>query len=376
MLFALVLFLVLCCPSISHNATPEEELKKIQQGIIEQKKKIGEAQVRETSILSEIETADRNLGKIEAELRKLRQRLSQTETEIKNVQAEITQTQSGLERQKDWIRRKMKSMHKVGYSGDIIMLLLASDDLSRTMRTWRYLETIASYETKILGNYRANLRSLDEKNQRLQTLRAELSSNSSKVRSKENELATEKKSKERLLASVRNEKASHQKMLTELNEASKKLLEIIREASKSDTYSGTGFTRFKGKLPWPVDGRIAVPYGSHKDPQFDTPVFRNGIHIESENSADTRAVQEGKVIFAEWFRGFGQLVIINHGSGYHTLYGNLSEIFSNVGDIIKENQVIGKVGNSGILNAPGLYFEIRYKGKPLDPAQWLRKRTR
>jgi len=69
-------------------------------------------------------------------------------------------------------------------------------------------------------------------------------------------------------------------------------------------------------------------------------------------------------------------VIIKHGSGYHTLYGNLSEIFSHVGDIIKENQIIGKVGTSGILNAPGLYFEVRYKGKPLDPVQWLKRKKR
>jgi len=82
------------------------------------------------------------------------------------------------------------------------------------------------------------------------------------------------------------------------------------------------------------------------------------------------------VIFAEWFKGFGQLIIINHGSGYHTLYGNLAEIFSKVGDIIRENQVIGKVGTSGVISGPGMYFEIRYKGKPLDPAQWLKKRKR
>lgn len=376
MLFALVLVFTLLFPSLSYNATPEEELKKVQQHIIEQKKKISEAQARESSILNEIESTSRNLSKIEGELRKLRQRLRQTESEIKTVNTEIANTQSSMEKQKDWIKRKMRSMHKIGYSGDITMLLLGSDDISQTIRSWRYLEDIARHENRILNTYRVNLKGLDEKNRQLEGLKADLSRNSQKIRTKENELAVEKKSKERLLSSVRTEKSSHEKMLSELNAASKKLLEIIRESSKTDTYSGTGFTSFKGRLPWPVDGRIAIPYGSHKDPQFDTRVFRNGIHIESEENADVRSVQEGKVIFAEWFKGFGQLVIVNHGSGYHTLYGNLSEIFSQVGDIIKNNQIIGKVGTSGILNAPGLYFEIRYKGKPLDPAQWLRKRTR
>jgi septal ring factor EnvC (AmiA/AmiB activator) len=165
-------------------------------------------------------------------------------------------------------------------------------------------------------------------------------------------------------------------MIAELKEASKRLRDLIEKSSKTDSYtgSGAGFTRFRGKLLWPAEGKIAVPYGSQKDPQFSTPVFRNGVHIQTPANSDARSVYEGKVIFAEWFKGFGQLIIINHGNGYHTLYGNLSEIFSHVGDIIKESQVIGKVGTSGILNAPGLYFEIRYKGKPLDPAQWLKQR--
>jgi septal ring factor EnvC (AmiA/AmiB activator) len=174
-------------------------------------------------------------------------------------------------------------------------------------------------------------------------------------------MGEKKREKELILSSVRNEKNSRQKMISELKEAAKRLLDIIRESSRTDDYSAKGFDHLKGKLFWPSEGKIAIPYGSQKDPQFDTPVFRNGIHIQTDASADARS---------------GQLVIINHGSGYHTLYGNLSEIFSRVGDIIKENQIIGKVGTSGILNAPGLYFEIRYKGKPLDPVQWLKRKKR
>jgi septal ring factor EnvC (AmiA/AmiB activator) len=196
------------------------------------------------------------------------------------------------------------------------------------------------------------------------------------VRSKENELAEKKEEKEAILHSVRTEKTAHQKMIADLREASRRMLEIIRESSRTDDYEGKGFSQLKGRLIWPSDGRIAIPYGSQKDTQFDMPVFRNGIHIQTDASADARSVYAGKVIFAEWFKGFGQLIIINHGGGYHSLYGNLSEIFSKVGDIIKESHVIGRVGTSGILNAPGIYFEIRYKGKPLDPMQWLKKKKR
>jgi septal ring factor EnvC (AmiA/AmiB activator) len=256
----------------------------------------------------------------------------------------------------------------------MLVLLMSAGDISQMMRIWKYLENITLYEHKVLGNYRENLQKFNEEYERLRVLEAELKTNAGKVKTKEQEIAEQKQSKEVILSSVRKERASHQKMLAELKEASKKLLDLIEKSSKTDTYTGTGFTRFKGKLPWPADGRIAIPYGTQKDPQFATPVFRNGVHIQTPANSDAKSVSEGKVIFAEWFKGFGQIVIINHGNGYHTLYGNLSEIFSHVGDIIRENQVIGKVGTSGILNAPGLYFEIRYKGKPLDPTQWLKHR--
>ena len=208
-------------------------------------------------------------------------------------------------------------------------------------------------------------------------LKAELEKNTEKVKTKESEMGEKKREKELILSSVRNEKNSRQKMLSELKEAAQRLLDIIRESSRTDDYSAKGFGQLRKEgCPGRLKANIAIPYGSQKDPQFDTPVFRNGIHIQTDPSADARSVYAGKVIFAEWFKGFGQLVIVNHGSGYHTLYGNLSEIFSHVGDIIKENQIIGKVGTSGILNAPGLYFEIRYKGKPLDPVQWLKRKKR
>jgi len=375
MFVVFVLLFVIVFPSVSYNATPEEEYTKIQEQMLEQKKKLREAQERETSVLSEIDAVNMKLGRIEEELSRYRKNLRQTENATFEINADIEKTRDRLEKQKDWIKRKLRLMQKFGYSGgDAFVLLLSSDDLSQMMRIWKYLERITLREQKVLADYRENLRGLDEKYRKLQSLKIALNENAEKIKSKETELSQKKKSKEIILSSVKNEKAAHQRLLAELKEASRKLQDIIRESSKTDNYAATGFQRLRGKLPWPAEGRIAVPYGSQKDLQFDTPVFRNGIHIQTNSNTDARSVYAGKVIFAEWFKGFGQLIIVNHGSGYHTLYGNLSEIFSHVGDIIKENQVIGKVGTSGVLNAPGLYFEIRYKGKPLDPTQWLRSR--
>ena len=210
-------------------------------------------------------------------------------------------------------------------------------------------------------------------------LKKELQHTKQKIQAEEGTLAKTMKRKETILASVKEQKTSHLRILKGLKEASNRILEIIRESEraakrKGEIYAGKGFGKLKGKLPWPVAGKVAIPYGSQRDPQFNTPIFRSGTYIQASADSFAKAVSGGKVVFAEWFKGYGKMVIVNHGDGYHTLYASLSEIFTKVGDIIKRKQAIGRVGSSGIMNAPGLYFELRYKGKPLDPLQWLQRR--
>jgi septal ring factor EnvC (AmiA/AmiB activator) len=378
MYLAAALAIALLCPSLSAatSSSPEQEYKKLQERLAEEKKKLGAAHARERSVLNELDDVNMKLTTAEEALRKSRRSMKQTESAIEQTRQNISQTKSTLDRQRNWIKRKLRSMNRLGYSGDTLTQILSTENITQLMRTWKYLERLTRYEHRIIHAYGENLRKLEIEQEKLERLRAELKTREQKVRATESELAETKKVKEDILHAVRNEKATRQKMISELGEASRRMLEIIRESSQTDDYAGKGFTQLKGRLSWPSEGRIAVSYGTQKDPRFDTPVFRNGIHIQTDAAADARSVYAGKVIFAEWFKGFGQLIIINHGSGYHTLYGNLSELFSKVGDIIRENQVIGKVGTSGVINAPGIYFEIRYKGKPLDPSQWLKKGKR
>ncbi|MEW6162499.1 MAG: peptidoglycan DD-metalloendopeptidase family protein [Nitrospirota bacterium] len=357
-----------------YAATPQEEYKKIQREIKAHKEKLGKVERRERTILADLEKTNRELSMAEAELRKYRKRLTNTESKISKVEAEISLNRGSIERQREWIKRRLRAMQKNRHPGEIAMLLSSTDDISQLMKRWKYLQYIIAYEHRVLNSYKDNLKSLHEKEKQLMMLKAELMRNEGKVRAKEADLAEKKKEKEILLASVKKEKYSYEEMLNELKEASRKLLEIIRESEKADTYYVKGFSGLKGKLPWPVEGKIAIPYGSQRDPQFNIPVFRSGIFIQTGSDLIAKAVHSGKIVFAEWFKGYGQLVIVNHGDGYHTLYGSLSEIFSKVGDIINAGQTIGRVGNSGILNTSGLYFELRYKGKPLDPLHWLKKR--
>ena len=357
--------------------TPHDEYKKIQKEIKAQKQKLEDVKRRESSVLAEMEHTSKQLKATESELNKYKNKLMNTELRIAQVETEISQNKIKIERHREWLKRKLRTIHRYGHNSDVVMLFLGADDISQLIRSGKYLQYITVYEHKVLNSYKGTLEDLTEKENQLMALKKELITNREKVKDEEKSLEEKKKNKEMLLTSVKKEKSSRARMLKEMEDASKKLLEIIRESEKTEkgeSFFGKGFPGLKGKLPWPVEGRVVIPYGSQKDPQFNTPIFRSGTYIQSNENSYAKAVSNGKVVFAEWFKGYGQLVIVNHGEGYHTLYGSLSEIFTKVGDIIKGKQVVGRVGNSGIVNSPGLYFEVRYKGKPLDPLQWLQRR--
>lgn len=353
--------------------TPKEKYQRIQKELQTQKERLERVKKKEHSVLEDLDSINKRLDSIEAELRKYQRRLRQTGSEIKKVEDEIAVNRGELDKQKGWMRRKLRIMQRYGQGGEMLFLLAASEDIADLMRRWKYLERIAMYERSAIERYSDNLRRLDEKEKQLKGLRASLERDGERIKITETSLAEKKRDKDALLASIRGERDAHEKMLRELQDASKRLLDTLRKLEEKDTYEAKGFSALKGRLPWPINGKVVIPYGSHNDPRFNTPVFRNGIYIETKDDS-VKAVSGGKVVFADWFKGYGNLLIINHGEGYHTLYANLAETFLKVGDIIKINETVGRVGESGVFNAPSLYFELRYKGKPLDPAQWLKRR--
>jgi murein hydrolase activator len=357
-----------------YGASPQSEYKKIQKEIRAHKEKLEQVKKHESSILTDIEETNKQMKTVENDLRKYKIRLMNTEGKISQVEHDISVSKGAIEKHRQWMKRKLRTMYKYGRNSDVVLLLLSSGDISQLIRTSKSLQYITVHELKRMSTYQENLHSLQDKENQLILLKRELMTNKAKVLAEESSLSGKRKNKEMMLASVKKEKSSYSKMISEMEESAKKLREIINKSDTGEIYSGKGFASLKGRLPWPVEGKVAIPYGSQKDPQFNTPVFRSGTFIESSSDSMAKAVHEGKVVFAEWFKGYGQLVIINHGDGYHSLYGSLSEIFTKVGDIIKDKQIIGRVGNSGLVNLPGLYFELRYKGKALNPIQWLQRR--
>ncbi len=265
-------------------------------------------------------------------------------------------------------------MQRYGGAINRLVVLLNSHDFFELSRMNRYLTSISKHDYRQIMSYKETSQKLSKKKDQYESLLVHLKRKNRALNSSENLLLKKKREKEVILLSVKKEQILYTSMLKELEETSKRLKKIIEKAEKGLRYAGKEFYKWKGKLPWPVNGKVAIPYGSHKDPRFKTPVFRNGIYISTKDDVHVKAIHGGRVVFADWFKGLGQVVIINHGTGYHSVYANLSRIFSKAGVIINKKDIVGKASNSGVLNGPGIYFEVRYKGKPTNPLRWLRKK--
>lgn len=374
---------------------PQDEYKRVQRDLKTSKKKLESARKMEVSVLDDLKKTTAELQEIERQLSVQREKIKNILATIASLQEEIRVDSAVLHTHKERLKRRLRALLTFSADKDALLVLLSGEDVAQSLRIIRSLRAVSAHDYELITRFKEELRVLAEKEAGLQKLSSELKREEKKLAKLEDSLREKKKEREALLVSVRKEKSLYENMVRELKESSNKLLSLIQESERRERelrnkksvrakpgapatkeeapMEDSDFLRMKGRLHWPVLGSVVIQYGAQIDPLFNLPVFRSGIHIKAAGGAPVKAVHEGKVVFADDFKGYGQLVIINHGGGYHTLYGNLAKIFLRNGAIINENQALGETGESSTLGTSGLYFEIRYKGKPLDPQQWLRR---
>jgi septal ring factor EnvC (AmiA/AmiB activator) len=189
----------------------------------------------------------------------------------------------------------------------------------------------------------------------------------------------EAENKKQLLASLRQEKEGRVRALRELEQAARRLQTMMDEMSRraarkpSERSSGTGLEAMKGKLEWPVRGKLTGGFGKTSHREFSAEVFRKGIDIEAPIGEVIKAVEKGRVVFADRFAGYGKMLVIDHGERYFSIYAHLSEILKKSGDMVRREEALGLVGDSDSLIGARLYFEMRKDGRSIDPVPWFRQ---
>ncbi|KJU84125.1 peptidase M23B [Candidatus Magnetobacterium bavaricum] len=351
---------------------PEGKYEDVQKKIQTHREKLENTKKKEGNVVEELERSNRELNKLNSEVRQETYKINLLNTKIATIKQETVKLEASLTTIKSTLRRRLKILQRYGYDIDKILVLLNTDSFYDMLRLNSYLTKLSVREYKQMLLYKGAVAQYAKKETELQSMLQQQRKDADKLKESEKQLLAKRKEREDILYSIKREQILYESMLKELEATSARLKSIIERQRTQDVVLDSDFKNLKGKLPWPTNGKLAIPYGAHQDPQFKTPVFRYGIYISTDDESDVKAVYDGKVVFADLFKGLGQVVILNHGMGYHTVYANLSRLSPKVGDTVKRMSVIGNAGESGMLNSAGIYFEVRYKGKPINPLQWLK----
>ena len=366
----------------------QRKLRQTEQQIRDEKRKAAEARARETSVLAELEQVEQRLGDKRKEIARLDVRITRTQADVTGLRGEIQLLQRQRAGQEQALSQRLRAMYKVHAQGGALPMLLSGDDPVARGVAVRHLASLAALDARLIQEYRGTSDRLDDRRRREETRQRELADLKSYAQREQLDADRDAAKRRVLLAKVRDERAYHERMVGELTEAARRLETFITELQARQRRlarvppprgggappSGVGFGSLRGRLPWPTDGRIIAAFGAQVHPRFGTRTFRNGVDIEAGEGRDVAAVYAGHVIYTGWFKGYGNLVILDHDNEYYTLYAHMADIGVKEGEDVRQGQRIGTVGDTGSLEGPRLYFEVRYQGKPQDPEQWLRQR--
>jgi murein hydrolase activator len=367
--------------------TERRRLEQTHKQLREEREKAADARRRETSLLAALEQIEARLANKQRDVARLDARILRLQGEIETLRIDIGRLQMSRGAQEAALARRLRTLYKIHNQGAALPLILSGEDPTTRAALVRRLGSVAALDARLIREYRATSDTLADRKGREETRQKELAALRAEARREQIEVDRDAARRRTLLARVRDERAYHERMVGELTEASRRLEAFIRELQAKQRRTAkippprppgatpsVGFGELRGRLPWPASGRILTAFGPQLHPRFGTKTFRNGVDIEAAEGADVGAVYAGHVVYTGWFKGYGNLIILDHGHEYYTLYAHVAEILVKEGDDVRQAQRIGTVGDSGSLGGPRLYFEVRYQGKPQDPEQWLRQR--
>lgn len=359
----------------------EQELQHIRKKIETERARIEESHAQEKLVLSDLDEIEAALAARQKELKKYEGDLKTQGAKIEELEEAIRALEQEMGAQASTLSHRIAVLYKVSRGG-VTNALLAGDSFPEMLRKYMYLTRVIDYNAGLLEGYAEKIERISRKQQELKNNEERLQTLTTQTREVRENILGHQEEKAALLAKVKSEKALHLKALEELEQASGRLQALINQLEKgsaasvapSPSVAGKRFSALKGLLDFPAEGNVISLFGKQEDPDFATVAFNRGIEIKAQPGAPIKAVLGGTVIYSGWFKGYGNIIILDHGEGYYTLSGHASELFKAVGQKVGGGEEIGLVGETGSLRGPNLYFEIRHHGQPLDPLDWLKKK--
>ena len=327
---------------------------------------------KEYSNLKKKRILDGQLKVKERELKIYNWNLKINKNNVSALTKKIAHGEKQIYLQQKNLGRRLRTIYK---EGDLfsVKLLFSSEDFTDLLRRAKYLDSIMSYDRFIFNNYERELADFYNKKDDLLHAKGQLDLYKNAAITKKKEIVKEKEKKKQFLVRLSKEKKINNILKEELVHSSKKLNQLISRLGYKITHGqGLDISDKKGNLLPPVKGKLLNNFGRERDKIYNTYIVHNGVSIRVRKGAPVRSVFNGKVLYTGTLDGYGNIIIIGHGMYYHSLYGHLDEIISSAGKTVRSGQIIGRSGDSGSVKGEALYFEIRYKGKPIEPTAWLR----
>ncbi|MCX8118825.1 MAG: peptidoglycan DD-metalloendopeptidase family protein [Desulfobacterota bacterium] len=319
---------------------------------------------QETSILDTLNRLETELFKRTKELRAMEREVARIRERLKQTRDQISKLNQGLERTRREFLSRLTALYKMERTSPE-SIVLASPSFSDLLKMDSYMKALLQSDARLVEAFRSQVALKEHYQEELATAQRAWEGAILEVEKKKAEIETIHKEKQNLLRSIQSQKVVYQKLLEELEERARNLQALIQRLEREKSLLSYGKTRpeqFKGRLPPPVHGKVISLFRERG---------QNGIEIQAEMGTEVKAILPGRVVFADWFKGFGNLVIIDHGDHLFTVSGYCSQLVKKAGDVVAQGETIGLVGGAGALKGPSLYFEVRHQGKAQDPMDWI-----
>jgi murein hydrolase activator len=349
----------------------EADLRTVTERIERIQRQVRQDAVEKDRLNRGLRDADRAVSEVQGDLLSVHEQRNQRNAERQRLQAELAQRQAERERTQQDLATQLRAAYFMGRDEPLKLLLNQRNpaQFGRNLAYYGYFGRMRANQVSIINDNISTIATITAK---IEEEDATLEKLEGRYRTRVGDLEAARRQRSRALASLEQESRSRTASLERLTRQRSQLEQLLKELTRAPEAApfdpNDSFAKLRGRLAWPVAGRLQTTFGA----VITGGLRSNGLEIAADRGANVRAVHEGRVVYADWLPGRGLLLILDHGGGYLSLYGHNEQLFKSVGATVKSGDAIATAGDSGGRARPGLYFEIRKGGKPVDPRGWLR----
>jgi len=353
-----------------------EELERIQKELEVKRGSVEKLSRQEKGVLTELSDLEEELELVNKLLKKMGKQEQSLTKEISLKNLNLLEAELVLKQKRELLASRLNQVYRYGRLYQTKLLLSAESPLD-FLRRFFFLEKLTQKDRELIGQVVVYISQVEKTRQELLSNLDELQRLKRDKQNQEQNRQSIQTQKERFLKNIRQEKNLELQAIAQLEQSQLQIEKIIenlesqRKRVPLELPEGV-FAASQGKLPWPVSGNVIATFGEQLDPKTKTVTFNPGVVIDAQLGAPVQAVADGLVIYNSWLRGYGRFIILQHDSGFYTLYAHLGEVLADNGTLVRAGDTIAQVGDSGSLVGPALHFEIRQGKKQLDPLEWLK----